>query len=338
MTITMQGGLMTKASTDRQDDSSRVSGMSVCVRRAIESDRARILEISSQIWGGDDYVLDLLDGWFADLEGELVVAALDDHVISFAHRTWLCPGIAWFEGMRTDPAFQGRGAGKAITEHLIRAVRDARATHIELSTYIDNKASIHIIESYGFQLVGTFSYLERPHDSESPETVGEVSSIRSLSEQETLEFVRNSDYLSLAQRRFSHGWKFFPFDHDPKKAIVDLECRLGYWELDELKAALCIRHRPDHEGWITINFLDGEPDAMCALLDHAVSLYAGTTMEIMVPIRSGRHAAALKLLRRAGFKSWSKSSPMYSCTRWCCEYTAKPLAELDLTSLTCDAE
>ena len=99
---------MTKASADRHDDSFRVSGMSVCVRRAIESDRARILEISSQIWGGDDYVPELLDRWFADLEGELVVATLDDHVISFAHRTWLCPGIAWFEGMRADPAFQGQ--------------------------------------------------------------------------------------------------------------------------------------------------------------------------------------------------------------------------------------
>ena len=281
--------------------------MSVCVRRAIESDRARILDISSQIWDGEDYVPELLDGWFTDREGELVVATLDTQVIAFAHRTWLCPGIAWFEGIRTDPASQGCGAGKAITEYLIRAARGAGATHIELSTYIDNEASIHIIESYGFQLVGTFSYLERPHEWEPPESVGESSSIRAISEQETIEFVSSSEFLSLARRRFPRGWRFFPFDHNPCEAIARLECRLGFWEGDGLKAVMCIRQSPDHEGGITINFLDGEPAAMCDLLNHALVRYGGKTMQIMVPIHQGRRAHVLPLLSRSEFRSWSES-------------------------------
>ncbi|MFC2105851.1 GNAT family N-acetyltransferase [Candidatus Bipolaricaulota bacterium] len=280
--------------------------MSVCVRRAIESDRARILEISDQIWGGEDYVPELLEGWFTDREGELVVATLDTQVIAFAHRTWLCPGIAWFEGIRTDPAFQGRGAGKAITEYLIRAARGAGATHIELSTYIDNEASIHIIESYGFQLVGAFSYLERPIELELPESVKESSSIRAISEQETIEFVSSSEFLFLACRRFPRGWHFFPFDHDPCEAIARLECRLGFWEGDGLKGVMCIRQGPDHEGRITVNFLDGEPAAMCILLNHALVRYEGKTMQIMVPIHQGRHPAVLPLLRQSGFRSWSE--------------------------------
>ena len=281
--------------------------MRVCVRRAIESDRESIVEISGQIWDGEDYVPELLDDWFTDREGELVVATLDDQVIAFAHRTWLCPGIAWFEGIRTDPASQGCGAGKAITEYLIRAARDAGATHIELSTYIDNEASIHIIKAYGFQLVGTFSYMERPNELEPPESVGESLSIRPISEQETIEFVGHSEFLSLARRRFPRGWRFFPFDLDSCEAIARLECRLGFWAGDVLKAVMCIRQSPDHEGGITINFLDGEPAAMCALLNHALVRYEGKTMQIMVPIHQGRHAAVLPLLRRSEFRSWSES-------------------------------
>lgn len=286
-----------------------MSNRRVHVRRATSDDRERILEISAQIWDGQDYVPELLDGWFTDPEGELAVATLDDYVLAFAHRTWLCSGIAWFEGIRTDPACQGRGAAKAITEYLLHATRDAGATHIELSTYIDNEASIHIIESYGFQLVGTFSYLERPAELAPPKGIVNSSNIRLISEQETIEFVSQSEFLSLAQRRFPRGWRFFPFDHDPREAIARLECRLGYWKEDRLEAVLCIRQTQDHERSITVNFLDGEPAAMCSLLNHGLNLYAGKTMEIMVPAHRGQHAAVLELLREAGFASWSEFKP-----------------------------
>ncbi len=286
-----------------------MSNQSIHVRKATPEDRTRILEISAQMWDGEDYVPELLDGWFADSEGELAVATLDDHVIAFAHRTWLCPRIAWFEGIRTDPAWQKRGAGKALTEYLIRAARNDGATHIDLSTYIENEASIHIIESYGFALVGTFCYLERDAELAPPEPGNESASIRPISEQETVEFVRHSEFLALARQRFPRGWRFFPFDHDPCEAIARLECRLGFWEEDELQAVLCIRHKPANGGASTINFLDGEPPAMRALLNHALQLYAGKSMEFMVPTHLGRHAAALDLLREVGFTSWSKIEP-----------------------------
>jgi L-amino acid N-acyltransferase YncA len=261
------------------------------------------------MWDGEDYVPELLDGWFADSEGELSVATLDDDVIAFAHRTWLCPGIAWFEGIRTDPAYQGRGAGKAITEHFIRAARADGATHIDLSTYIDNEASIHILETSGFQRVATFSYLERPSELAPPDKLGDSSRIRPISGQETMAFMKDSEFLSLARRRLPRGWRFFPFDLDPNEAIARLECRLGFDEGDGVKAALCIRQNSDTDGGIIINFLDGEALAMSTLLNHALCLYEGKTMETMVPIHLGRHAASLDVFREAGFKSWSDFKP-----------------------------
>ena len=282
-----------------------ISIQMISVRRARSDDRGRILEISSQIWDGEDYVPELLDGWFSDHEGELAVAILDGYLIAFAHRTWLSPGIAWFEGIRTDPKWEGHGAAKAITEHFIRETRAAEASHIELSTYIDNEASIHIIESYGFSCVGRFSYVERLAKAISPLTVATSATIRPLSESETLDFVGASRFLSVAHRRFPRGWRFFPFDHDPSEAIARLDYRIGTWENDMLTAALCIRQKPDHTGRITINFLDGEPTAMRTLLAHAIDVYAGKEFEMMVPCDHGQHAGALGVLREAGFTSWS---------------------------------
>jgi len=283
--------------------------MSLSVRTAQVGDRDRIVEISSRIWEGEDYVPEVLDDWFADREGELAVAMLDGQIISFAHRTWLCPGIAWLEGIRTDPVSEGHGAARAITEHFIRGARAAGATHIELSTHVDNKASIHIIESYGFQVVGSFSYLERPCDVAPPEIMPGSASIRPISETETVEFVSHSEFLLLAQRRFPRGWRFFPFDHDPLEATARLECRLGIGDMGALKAAVCIRQSPNHGKWATINFLDGDEVAMQVLLNHALQLYAGKNLSMMVPIHLGQHAPVLGLLRDNGFKSWSEFKP-----------------------------
>jgi hypothetical protein len=76
-----------------------------------------------------------------------------------------------------------------------------------------------------------------------------------------------------------------------------------------VKAALCIRQNSDTDGSIIINFLDGEALAMSTLLNHALCLYEGKTMETMVPIHLGRHAASLDVFREAGFKSWSDFRP-----------------------------
>ena len=116
--------------------------MNVEVRPLTAEDRSRVLEISSLIWDGDDWVPDALDSWFGSEEGQAVAAVLDGRLIGFARRAWILPGHAWFEALRSDPAARGCGAGRAITEHLIDGARRDGAEAIHLSTYIDNEASI----------------------------------------------------------------------------------------------------------------------------------------------------------------------------------------------------
>jgi len=84
--------------------------LKIALRKAVATDKERITEISAQIWEGDDYVATVFDDWLADSHGEVVVATLDDVLIGFARRTYLLPGYAWFEGIRTDPAYCNTGA------------------------------------------------------------------------------------------------------------------------------------------------------------------------------------------------------------------------------------
>ena len=130
------------------------------VRVAREADRERILAISAQIWDGYDYVPHVLDEWLAGAQGELLVAEIDGHVAAFSYLTWLADGHAWLQGIRADTAMRGRGAAKALTERSIARAWAAGARRIGLSTYIDNQASMHIAESFGFRRVASFVYLE----------------------------------------------------------------------------------------------------------------------------------------------------------------------------------
>jgi ribosomal protein S18 acetylase RimI-like enzyme len=281
----------------------------VCVRQALPSDRSRIHEISSQIWDGDDYVPELLDSWYADRMGELVVATQDNFVIAFAHRTWLCPGIAWLEGIRSDPAHQGRGAGKAITDYLIEAAQQAGASRITLSTHIDNKASIHIIESRGFRRVSSFAHLERPADALPIQGMDPFLKLCPVTEEDARAYVAHSSFLSLACGWFPRGWRFFPFDHNPSEAVARLRYRTGAWRDGTLVALLCIRQGPEHDGAVTLNFLDGEPAGMRALLARACETYARRRFEIKVPVNEGKAAAAMPLLQETGFTSWLGFEP-----------------------------
>ena len=278
------------------------------LRPATPEDRPRIVEISSQIWDGHDYVPELLDEWFADADGEVVGAVLDGRLVGFARRTWLAPRLAWFEGIRTDPASRGRGVGRAITEHLIHQAGAAGAARICLSTYVDNEASIHIIESCGFERVATFVYRERPADAPPIEVGLEADPhIVGVTEEETIDFVADSSFLRLANRRFPRGWRFFPFDHDPAAAVARMSVRLG-WRSSRLEALLCSRWPPGAPKTV-VNFLDGEPKAMRELLRYALALYPASEIAFMVPAAGGLVAAVDPLLEEHGFALWADGDP-----------------------------
>ena len=89
-----------------------------------------------------------------------IEAIVDGKLVSFARRSYLLPGYAWFEGARTDPAYRNMGVFQAISRHFLEAMQREGADTIGLSTHVDNKASIHIIEKSGFRKAASYIYLE----------------------------------------------------------------------------------------------------------------------------------------------------------------------------------
>jgi GNAT superfamily N-acetyltransferase len=278
--------------------------MNIELRRASEEDRARILAISSQIWDGADYVPDAFANWMADPAGEVVVAVFDNVVIAFAYRTWLFPGYAWLQGIRADPAFRGRGAGRVLTEHLIVQAEREGAKRIGLSTYIDNRASIHIIESYGFRRVATFAYVQ----SEGRVWVDGLAldrAVEPISVGETVAYIRSSEFLEVSNGRFPDGWTFYPFEDYAAPLIERTPCRRGIRHGRRLVSLLCALPGEDADDPAFVTFLDGRREDFGSLLCHAQRELGGLGVELMLPKSDDREVAAIPFVRELGFKAWT---------------------------------
>lgn len=121
------------------------------IRKANKEDKNRILEISSGIWDGEDYIPHMIDFWLSEPSGILAVAEIDGFVVGFAKLTELSQGEFWMEGIRADKSFSKKGIGAHLTQHLIEEAKNQGAKKLSLSTFVENYQSIHIIDEFGFK-------------------------------------------------------------------------------------------------------------------------------------------------------------------------------------------
>ncbi|MCX6093884.1 MAG: GNAT family N-acetyltransferase [Candidatus Bipolaricaulota bacterium] len=273
------------------------------IRKAQREDAERVLAISAQIWDGNDYVPSTLADWLTNPAGELLVAEVDGTVVSFAYRTWLLPRHAWLQGIRTDPAYRGKGVGRTLSRALIdRSCQDG-ATRISLSTYFDNTPSIRIIESLGFERVASFVYLERTEKA-PPLPATANPGIAEPTPEEVVQFVSVSPYLATAHGWYPFEWLFLPFAARPQAFLEKTPYRIGTRSNGGWRSLLCASPGREDGDAAFLSFLDGDPGDFAALLVQASRDLAATTWESMIPRCGEDVALALACLRRLGFTPW----------------------------------
>jgi GNAT superfamily N-acetyltransferase len=275
-------------------------------RPASFDDRARILEIAAQTWEGDDYIPDVIDDWLAPSGARLIVAVLDGRVVGLARYDRTIPGYAWFEGLRMDPAYQGRGIAKAITGHLVELAKADRVERMGLSTYMDNHASQKVSAGFGFAKVVGFAACSASSENLRPKAAPSAQE-ESVSAEEAIAFISSSEALAAGKGFLPHSWRFYPFHRAPALAIGHMAHRLGIRDGGRLAALLCIGdHTPHGPSSFSLDFLEGEPEALAELVGHALSLITTESyVEAMVPCRDGVALPTMALLQTLGFEAWN---------------------------------
>ncbi|MGB9694638.1 MAG: GNAT family N-acetyltransferase [Caldisericaceae bacterium] len=282
--------------------------MSITIRRVTASDKASILEISSKIWGGDDYVPFVFDEWLKDPKGFFACAEYDGKISGFDRCVEVNPGYFWLEGLRADPKLQGHGVGEALTSFFIDLGIERKAHTLALSTYVDNKASIHIIEKNGFEKVAGFIFFETWRRKKiTPKSVPGVEKIDS---ENALGFILDSDFVKLSNGYFPHGWKFINLQFGVKKVLNENSFIFGVKSQGEIVGLACGGEIVRGSGVLSVFFIDGTPKASSKLLKAVLSLksiYSG--IEFMIPAKQGQSFSTLDIIKKAKIRNHNNYAP-----------------------------
>ena len=285
--------------------------MGLTIRTARLADRERILAISAQIWEGEDYVPGIIDEWLRMRDSEVAVAELNGVVVSFARTVNLAPGYVWLEGIRTDVAAQGHGAGNALTDYFIEKASREGATCIGLSTYIDNLASIHLIEKHGFERQASFVLAEATFDSPARSYARLSSVVLAVPFDEARAHILTSDVMMMSNGFMPQGWKFWPVTRPGVAAWPPLHTACGLRDSNGSLRSLLVVCQPDHGAdQIAIDFADGTPEDLDILLKHALAAFPGAkSITAMVPAHETTHTALLEALVALEFDVWRHGEP-----------------------------
>jgi GNAT superfamily N-acetyltransferase len=100
-----------------------------------------MLEVTRNVWQGNDYVPFVWERWLADGSGHLTVAVRERTVCGLMHVEIQSDGTAWAEGIRVREELQSKGIGRALLNEGISWARRAGSRRMRLSTYGGNPAS-----------------------------------------------------------------------------------------------------------------------------------------------------------------------------------------------------
>lgn len=286
--------------------------MGMTIRTARSFDRARILEISAQIWEGEDYVPLVIDEWMRMRNSEVVVAELNGTVIAFARMVNLAPRYVWLEGIRTDKECQGKGVGTAITSYFLEKAAREEAVRVGLSTYIENYASIHIVEKAGFRHHATFILAEAPLDTPARTCARTSPAVVSVPLPEAQSYILASQVMKMSNGFLPQGWKFWPI---ARPEIVTtwppIDRTFGLRSSDGSLRALAVSCAPDHGADnVSIDFLDGSPEDAEVLVRHLLAACPGAVnVQAMIPAQGERHTVLLETLTALSFNLWRHGEP-----------------------------
>lgn len=152
--------------------------MSPTVRTARHDDYDDIVDLTSDVWADRamaDYIPDVFREWVDDdgADRKTLVVDVDGHAVGLAQAVILTETEAWFQGMRVDSDYRGKGFGSLLTDHLIEWAADAGASVGRSMVFSWNEAGLGQSLATGFEAVTSFRWAHPDPADETPEmTVG----------------------------------------------------------------------------------------------------------------------------------------------------------------------
>ncbi len=127
------------------------------IEKITRDDKGEILELSSQIWEGHDYIPDVFDDWIED--GGFYCGKLDGKIIAVDKFTKQRNGVIWLEGLRVHPDYQGEGYASRMVNGLMDIVEEHDYSTLRFLTTAGKEPVKKMAYDQGFEIKQVYKYL-----------------------------------------------------------------------------------------------------------------------------------------------------------------------------------
>ena len=275
--------------------------MKLFFRDLTEKDIPAILDISKDIWEGDDYIPDVIERWLNEKDNMAYGAFLEEEMkelIGFGRVKMFSNGVAWLEGGRVKITHQKQGIGRDLMKYAIDYAIQEGAKIAQYDTSSRNFGSKSLAKFHGFKEKKRMEVLECKI-SELNLSKSDFSQIRKISNEEAKNIYKKMDIGPGDELNI--GWSYIP--------LLNLEDKNSLWltNSEAILQKIDIKSLPqpekprEDEVWIIVY---GDPLATCKLISY--TLYFEINKDVIDLVELYCKAEIVKYVKELGFKdpSW----------------------------------
>jgi GNAT superfamily N-acetyltransferase len=200
----------------------------VVCRPALYKDTADVMELTSTIWDGEDYVPRAWEDWLADPQGLLAVAEFGGKVVGLVKLTLIDDQEWWMEGLRVHPEFEGRRFASRLHDYLMDYWQRHGSGVLRLATASNRLPVHHLCDRTGFQRIAELTIFVA---SAQPDLIqGDFTPVTTDQIGEVLMTIESSSLFSLQSGLMNLGWMWVrPTE---KQLLPSIEQGKAWWWRD----------------------------------------------------------------------------------------------------------
>ena len=277
------------------------------LRKITPEHKERVLQISKDIWEGDDYVPEIFDEWVADPYGEFVGLFEEDKLIAFGKMTYLTPTDVWLEGLRKDQGIKIKGVGKLFTEYYLNILAQRHdLTSVRFSTYFENYGSIIPAEREGFKITLTCSLKNLELDRKKQLKINR-NITNEISYEKFKSYILSSSYLEKCKTLLSKGWVIYNAT-ELLLAEFYTKKRFGAWVEDGIIKGLILFCNVYYSDSFWISFVEAGNDLIRDSLLTSAKKAAQERQKNVLQLLVPEDNILLNWVERKGFTSWDRNN------------------------------
>ena len=275
--------------------------MKLYFRDLTKKDISAILDISKDIWEGDDYIPDVIERWLNDKDNLAYGAFLEEEMkelIGLGRVKMFPNGVAWLEGGRVKMTHQKQGIGRNLMKYAIDYAIQAGARVAQYDTSSRNFGSKSLAKFHGFEEKKRMEVLECEVNKLQPREY-DFSDIREISNEEAKKTYSRMDIGP--GEEINIGWSYIPLSSLEDKNSLWLTNSEAILQKIDIQSHTQPENPRENEVWIIVY---GDPLAVCKLISYTLNFEINKDEIDLIELYC--KTEALEYIKELGFKdpSW----------------------------------